>query len=123
MMMTQLASTKTILVMAVAALLWVCTVVASADDGPFYFDESGKMQQHGYWSPNSRSKSDFETDRRMYNEWTNAETLRKNRELIDEYYSPKPSAPPSSSSDYWISGPDGQSQWCRPIAPRQVICQ
>lgn len=98
-------------------------VFASGDDSPFYFDESGRMQQHGYWSPNSRSKSDFDTDRRMYNDHMNREILKQNEALTQSYYDSKPYAPPSGSSDYWISGPDGQSQWCRPIAPRQVICQ
>lgn len=89
----------------VAVLLVGSAVVASADDQPFYFDESGQMQQHGYWSPNNRSRSDFDTDRRMYNQYQNQEVMKQNEALIDSYYSHKPelshrqpTAPPAYGS-------------------------
>ncbi|MDK2745533.1 MAG: hypothetical protein NDI90_21735 [Nitrospira sp. BO4] len=113
-----------VLTAVVVVVLLAGSAVFASDDSPFYFDESGKMQMNGTWSPmHPNSRRTTEEDRRQYNAWANAETLRKNEALVDEYYSPKPSAPPSGSSDYWISGPDGQSQWCRSIAPRRVICQ
>lgn len=108
----------------IGAILLGASAVFASDDSAFYFDESGKVQMNGAWSPGSPNSNRYtEEDRRQYNAWTNAETLRKNEALIDGYYGSKPVAPPSSSSDYWITAPDGRSQWCRSIAPRQVICQ
>ena len=66
---------------------------ALADDSAFYFDESGKVQMNSIWSPISRRTT--EEERRQYNAWANAQTLRKNEALVDEYYRSKPSAPPS----------------------------
>ncbi|MBX3301581.1 MAG: hypothetical protein KF693_05135 [Nitrospira sp.] len=95
---------------------------ARADDSPFYFDESGRVQQHGYWSPTNRHAVGAEEDRRQYNAWSNAEALRKNREMIDEYHAPKPVAPPSGPSSYWIyPGPGEPARFCQPSFG-QVIC-
>lgn len=108
----------------IGAILLGASAVFASDDSAFYFDESGKVQMNGTWSPGSPNSNRYtEEDRRQFNAWTNAETLRKNEALIDDYYSSKPAVSPSSSSDYWITTPDGRSQWCRSIAPRQVICQ
>ena len=92
----------TVQALLIASILGTILIGASAvfasDDSPFYFDESGKMQMNGTWSPISPdSRRTTDQDRRQYNAWSNAETLRKNRELVEEYYS-KPSAPPSDSS-------------------------
>lgn len=118
---------ETLQALLIASIIGTILIGASAvfaDDSAFYFDESGQMQMNGTWSPMTpNSRRTTEQDRRQYNAWTNAQTIRKNGALIDEYYSSKPTAPPSGSSDYWVTGSDGQSQWCRPIAPKQVICQ
>jgi hypothetical protein len=120
---------STLQALLVAAIIGTIVLSASAvfasDDSAFYFDESGKVQMNGTWSPMSpNSRRTTEEDRRQYNAWTNAETLQKNGALVDEYYNQKSSTTPSpSSSDYWVTAPDGRSQWCRSIAPRQVICQ
>jgi hypothetical protein len=52
---------------------------AKADDSPFYFDESGSMQQRDYWSPSNRSL-DHEYDRLKQNQYQNQETQRQNEE-------------------------------------------
>lgn len=78
------------------AILLGASAVFASDGSAFYFDESGTMQMNGTWSPMSpNSRRTTEEDRTQYNAWANAETLRKNQELVEEYYS-KPSAPPSS---------------------------
>lgn len=108
----------------IGTILIGASAVFASEDSPFGFDESGKLYQRDTWSPMSpNSRRTTEQDRRQYNAWSNAQTLRKNEALVDEYYSSKPSALPSGSSDYWITGADGRSQWCRSIATRQVICQ
>ncbi|MDK2744306.1 MAG: hypothetical protein NDI90_15470 [Nitrospira sp. BO4] len=98
--------------------------LAFAEDSPFYFDESGQVQSRGYWSPNARTKSDFETDRRMYNDHMNREALKQNEALIDEYHSRKPVAPPSGSGSFWVTPGAGElSRLCTQIAPGQIVCQ
>jgi len=107
-------------------LLGASAVFALDDHGPFYFDEAGRIQQHGYWSPNARTGSDFETDRRQYNNQLSQDALKRNQETLEGYYSSTPAVPPSSSGgSYWVSpGQNGKPyQLCSPIAPRQVICQ
>ncbi len=108
-------------------LLGASAVFASDDSSPFYFNESGKIQTNDTWSsisPNSRRTT--EADRRNYNDWVNNQTMRQNEALVDSYYS-SPSVPPglspSSSADYWVTGADGHSQWCRSITKHQVLCQ
>jgi hypothetical protein len=113
----------------IASIIGTILIGASAvfgDDSAFYWDESGKMQMSDTWSPMSpNSRRTTESDRRNYNDWVNNQTLKQNEAMIEGYYNSKPSSPPSgsSSSDYWITGADGRSQWCRSIAPRQVLCQ
>ncbi|MDR4470388.1 MAG: hypothetical protein MRJ68_19175 [Nitrospira sp.] len=74
-------------------------VRAFADDSPFYFDEAGQVQQRGYWSPNNRSTFDAETDRQAYRNYRNQEIVKQNEELIESYYSSKPTAPLSTGND------------------------
>jgi len=91
---------ETLQLLLVASILGTILLAGSsvfADDSAFYFDESGRMQMNGYWSPNSRSKSDFETDRRMYNDQMNREALRQNEALIDSYHAPRSQQQPSYS--------------------------
>ncbi len=119
---------ETLQALLIASILGTILIGASSvfasDDSPFGFDESGKLYHRDTLSPMSpNSRRTTEEDRRQYNAWSNEQTRRTNEALLDKYYSPKPSGPPSSPGDYWVTGPDGQSQWCRSIAPRQFICQ
>lgn len=119
-----------LVVSILASILLGASVVFASEDSPFYFDESGKVQQHGHWSPMLPNSNRYtEADQRAYQDWRNAETLRKNDELIENYHAPKPIAPLPSywstygpPSDYSVTGPDGRSQHCQQSFSR-VICQ
>lgn len=101
-----LSTLQALLIAAISGtILLAASAAFASEDSPFYFDESGKVQQHGYWSP-SQSRPSFEElsqrqqeQRRYTNEWSNSEALRKNREMIDSYHAPKSVAPPPSSYD------------------------
>ena len=93
-----LAVLQTLLVASIIGSILI-GVRAFADDSPFYFDESGQVQQRSYWSPSAPNSNRYtEEDRRQYNAWSNAETLRKNDEIIQGYYN-ESAVPPSTSSD------------------------
>lgn len=78
----------TILVSLVIAWCLCGPSVAHADEGsPFYFDESGSLQQRGYtpsWSPDNRSR-DRSIDAPRYNQFRNQEIQAQNEALLDEY--------------------------------------
>lgn len=82
---------------------------SEGSDSPFYFDESGSMQQRDYWSPNNRSR-DYESDRQQYRQYQNQQTQRQNEALMDEYaaQSRHSIAPPRSSSEQFLVYPDGR---------------
>ena len=84
----------------VDAVLLVASAVFASVESPFGFDESGKLYQRDTWSPMSPNSNRYaEEDRRQYNAWINAETLRKNEQLIQDYHGTKRSAPAYGSTN------------------------
>lgn len=97
---------QTLLMASTLGAILISSGSIFADDSPFYFDESGQVQQRGYWSPDNRSTFDAETDRQAYRNYRNQEIMRQNEELIESYYSSKPAAPPSTGSDAFLVYPE-----------------
>lgn len=90
---------QTLLVASILGAILISSSSIFADDSPFYFDESGQVQQRGYWSPDNRSNFDAETDRQAYRNYRNQEIMKQNEELIESYYSSKSTAPLSTGKD------------------------
>lgn len=89
------AATRVILAAVFGMILLGVSAAVSADDSPFYFDDSGNVQQHGYWSPNSRSRPTYEESRRYQNDQMTRDALRQNEETIKGYHAPSNSQAPS----------------------------
>ncbi len=111
----------TLIALLIASILGTILLGASAfamdgSDSAFYFNESGQLSQRDYWSPSNRSRSDYETDKRMYQDHSNRETLRSNDETIQGYYNAPRSSQPAYTNPnpmFGVHGPDGKMQLCQ----------
>ena len=97
-------------------------VVSNSDETPFFVDESGLVQQPNYWLPyvRSRSRSDFEIARRLYNEQLTQDVLNRNQEIIQNYYSSKAIVPPAGSSFWFTPDPRAQTRLCTEVGTRMI---